>query len=316
MTEPSRPGGGWLAMLLGLTALTLLVLPRPLVIPVEQRIRDIFKPGILISRKVFDVARAARDQWPSGNSVIGGSNELRGKLVRQKRYVRQLELSHAELTRQLRLARQQSPEFLTEDSSPLVIPEMIPARVIAAEQGHEFVSRLLLDTGSEAGAVDSAWILESQHPLIDQGLEESVDIGQPVYAGAVVVGRVVNAGLWMSAVQRVTDPAYRGKAVLVRAIGDKILFGADCRIVGTGKAVCQLEEIPATESVAVGDRVYSGARHETLESPLYYGTVIRAELADGAEEWSIDVEPAVSWEDVNHVTVLRESVNRQRMLGN
>ena len=48
---------------------------------------------------------------------------------------------------------------------------------------------------------------------------------------------------------------------------------------------------------------------------MYYGLVSQMELEPNGEEWSIVVDPAVEWEHVQSVQVLRDSLNPVRILG-
>lgn len=312
-----RPSSGWWGILLGIAALACLLAPERVSLRMSRFVCDALAPGHAVVQSTQIMLVGQWNRWSHSFQPVDESGELRKQLRRERQRARQLEIAQAQLHQELDLVRRQGNEvFVGESSRPLVVPELLEARVVGREQGQQSIADLLLNMGSEQGAIESAMVLESEFPLIDQGEQDSVAVGQPVYAGSAIVGRIARTGRWVSSVQFITDPQYRGRARILRKVGSRYVFGAEGRIAGIGQGFCRLEEIPATEGVTVGDRVYSGTRTAAVNAPLFYGTIVRAELEAGAEEWSIDVEPAASLESVRRVTVLRESLNPARLLAN
>jgi cell shape-determining protein MreC len=66
----------------------------------------------------------------------------------------------------------------------------------------------------------------------------------------------------------------------------------------------------------VGDGVYTSATSAALPEPMFYGTIIKAELDETAREWTIEIEPAVKPEKLRSVAILKQSINPVRISGN
>jgi cell shape-determining protein MreC len=114
--------------------------------------------------------------------------------------------------------------------------------------------------------------------------------------------------------QLVTDPGFSGRARLARQTSRGLAFGSEGTLVGGGANLCRLKRI--MEPVNVGDEVYSGGTDGVLPYPMFYGRVVRAELEEGATEWSIDVEPAAKLDRFDRVQILRMSLNPSRLMAN
>jgi hypothetical protein len=241
---------------------------------------------------------------------------LRDELKSVRHSYRRLEIEHAVLRERLQHDRVQgvSP-YRASPGRPLLVPELVTARVFGREYRSADRASRLLHLGAVDGSFSEALVLNTSAPLLDQGAQQDVHIGQPVYSGATVVGRIASVGRWVSTVQPITDPAYRGRAQLARTTQQGVIFAAEGILRGRAAGGCALHGVKATEAVSVGDRVYTGGRSGTLPYPMYYGLVSQVELEPDAEEWSIVVDPAVEWEHVQSVQVLRDSLNPVRILG-
>jgi hypothetical protein len=82
--------------------------------------------------------------------------------------------------------------------------------------------------------------------------------------------------------------------------------------VGDGSDLCRLQHI--SDPVNVDDEVFTGGTDGLVPLPMYYGTVVRAELAPGASEWSVWVKPAAANERLESVLILKRTVNPDRIL--
>ncbi len=81
---------------------------------------------------------------------------------------------------------------------------------------------------------------------------------------------------------------------------------------GTGDGFCRLTRVPATAAVTIGDVVYTDGRDQPGDWPMVYGTVVRAELPDGAPHWDIRIRPAVDLDQLKQLDVLTRRFNRSQ----
>ena len=115
-----------------------------------------------------------------------------------------------------------------------------------------------------------------------------------------------------------SDKAFTGLAANRQQAEDSIaiaglVFGAEGIITGDGKAACSLNRIRATDPVSEGDEVFSLETPGGFETPLFYGTVTRAELASGATHWDIEVRPAIDPQSTKSVSIVRPTINPKRL---
>ena len=96
-------------------------------------------------------------------------------------------------------------------------------------------------------------------------------------------------------------------------LNSKIAFQTELYIEWKFRHGCLLAKIHATEPVAVRDEVFSLETSGGFATPLFYGTVTRAELAAGATQWEIEVRPATNPRSVRTVCVVRPMVNAKRL---
>ena len=132
-------------------------------------------------------------------------------------------------------------------------------------------------------------------------------------AGKALLGRTENVGRWTSRVQPVTDTAFRIGVRLVRPSPLGPVQGARGILSGQGNG-CTLNDVPATEAVAVGDLVYTDSLVSPAGEPIYCGRVTAATVEPTASHWTIEVTPLHSPEKVPaRVEVLRAEWNAERM---
>jgi cell shape-determining protein MreC len=238
---------------------------------------------------------------PSGRILTNSATELAR---------RQLELTNARLHEQLARKEQLgSSPYRGDGASPLVMPDLVTARVLGEETSRLWRGGLLADRGSGSELRESDLVLSDDAPLADVGGDHKLEQGFPVFAGRTVVGRLQNVGRWSCTIQRVTAADFRGHAQLVRKTSRGFVFGASGVIVGDGRDRCKLTMIPATEPVAAGDHVYTPS-DAGFPYPMFYGTVEKA--TPGATQWEIIVKPAAANARSRMVQILRKRFNPAR----
>jgi len=237
----------------------------------------------------------------------------------QQQHELQTELRQALLKQsqlQQRLADARLVPFRGQPGLPIVLPELLEARILGIQRDAWQKSGLMLDGGLLAGLPESAFVIDRPQQLIDQGADARLQRGQPVYMARSVIGKISHVGRWTSTVQLVTDRDYRGRARTARRTKAGYLFGVESILEGTGSDLCRLKFIPSTEAVRVGDEVFTADENSLLRLPMYYGRIVKAELKPTAPHWDVWVEPAISEMKLEQVSVLRTQFQRERYLAN
>lgn len=270
---------------------------------------DALRPGHMLVETATSVPPEANR---SSDSDVAADSD---RVHQLELNLRRAELRQARLHEELEATRRNGvAPFVPQSSSPLLLRDLIEARVLGRERDLNKHSALLVDLGTAGGSTREAFVVYGAEPVIDQGTDSGIKTGQPVYAGRCVLGRVTRAGRWTSAVQLVTDKNYSGRAQLLRETQEGVRFGAEGILRGLGNGQCELTGLPYTESVNVGDSVYTGGRSTRFPSPMYYGRVVEAVLETG-QRWRIVVQPHLNPDSIRTVAVLRESMNTTRVLG-
>jgi hypothetical protein len=174
-----------------------------------------------------------------------------------------------------------------------VIPQRAPAA--AVEQ--------MLGAGRGQGLAESDVVVDQSRPHLDQGSDAGVEPELDVLIGRCVVGRIASVGRWASALEPITDPRYRGLAQIIRPSDQGGSFGAEGILIGQGTELLKLAEVPTTQSVRVGDEVYTSDRDRRFPIPLYYGRVVT--VTEAGRNWDITVRPAARVSDLKTVAVLK-----------
>ncbi|MCY2964667.1 MAG: hypothetical protein NT069_13700 [Planctomycetota bacterium] len=227
---------------------------------------------------------------------------------------RQLELELADLRERVAIAEEYGRRPKPTSSKPLLIPELIEANWLGEGVSALVREKGLLSVGSADGLTESAIVLQSELPLIDQGESGEIQSGDAVYAGRVVVGKIADVGRHTSTVRRVTDADFSGRARVARRTERGLEVIAEGTLVGDGADGCLLKHV--TEPIAEGDEVYTSGTDGVLRLPMYYGRVVRAELEPAAREWTVVVSPAAMTSHRDRVQVLRLKLNRERVMAN
>jgi rod shape-determining protein MreC len=289
--------------------------PSTVTMPVRATVRDIARPGQHAASMLVDRSLFCLKSLQDAAEREDGRLKLEHQLNAWKHRYRRLQIEQALLHEELKRQSTQSPNFQAVASGqPLIIPELVEAVVLGEESAALWRSGKLLGRGADDGIEESALVLEDVKPLVDQGEDAELAKDQPVYSGRCVVGKIAQVGRWTSTVSLVTDPAYRGLARLGRETPDGLVFGAEGIIAGQNDALCRLEYVSSTESVEVGDDVFTGESDGAVPYPMYYGKVVRAELKAGAPRWDIWVRPAVLDLELKTVQILKRTLNPVRVL--
>ena len=327
----------WLITCLALSALSLglLSLPDDFSRPIRLAGRDLSRPGQTITRAGVEVAQA-------GWQMIGDWQARREQLARlqaqlAEHLVRERELKSrlADASRRAQRAEAQSGSRLAGTPTlPLVVPELIEARVLSVEtvlllSGRKVPAPGQLSTGKAQGIGENLLVLDQGRATLDIGTDHGLAIHQPVFAGNIVLGRTANCGSYSCSLQSVTDAKFQSPAQLLRKTDSGWLSGAEGLIEGTGGERCRLTGIDYRDAVAVGDEVYtpaadpllSGAGTESgsetsLPPPMYYGRISRVQPKTGSTDWDIEVEPAAKTVRPTFVWVLKPKENAVRVLAN
>lgn len=321
MKRETRSSEIKLVLLAMLTGIGLYLVPSAYSSRVYNLVRDAARPGLILVQQIkdweFPVAKETEEM-----SLV---QQLETKLSETQQENRRLELQALQLSEELqRLEQTGAPDYQTQAGERLLVPDLISANILGESSIALLREGQLLNQGRAQGVLESSFVLESDLPLIDQGAAQGVKAGYSLYAGKAVVGKISEVGRWTSSLIPITSVNYRGSARIARKTEQGLQLGTDGILVGMGDGKCQLLQVPPTESIQVGQDVYTGevdrelplSMQSTLGQPMYYGRVIEAELPRGAPYWKIIVEPAVTLSDIKQVSVLRQIVNPRRMLTN
>ena len=284
-------------------------------------IRDAARPGLILVQQI----KAWESTVAKPESPYPRTEQLERQLNESEQANRRLELQTLQVSEELQRLKQTGvPNYQTHSSDRLLVPDLLEAQIL----GESAISLLregqFLNQGQEQGVFESSFVLESDYPLIDQGIAQGIKAGYALYAGQAVIGKIDEVGSWTSSLIPITSVKYRGSARIARRTEQGLQLGTDGILVGLGEGKCELLQIPLTESIQVGQDVYTGevdrelplSMQSTLGQPMYYGRVVEAELPRGAPYWKIIVEPAVKLSEVKQVSVLRQIINPRRMLAN
>ncbi len=195
----------------------------------------------------------------------------------------------------------------------LASPSLVEAAVLGDALAEQWRSGKLLDRGAANGVRESSLVVSSRQPLIDLGQDGELLPEDSVLLGRSVIGKVERVGRWTSTLLLLTDATYRGRAQLIHAANAGYAWGGRGILKGQGGTLCKLDGIPATESVQVGDGVYTAERDGLVTTPLYYGRVVQATLGPDDREWQVLVEPAPLPNRLTSVQILRMNVNAERL---
>jgi rod shape-determining protein MreC len=168
-----------------------------------------------------------------------------------------------------------------------------------------------IDAGKAQGLQRSQLVVSGAGLVLDKGTDQGIAAGQKVAHGTAVVGRISKVSQWVGLVQPITAEDFSAAVQIVKLAPQGASYGAKGLLEGTGTGGCRVTAIPYTESVAVGDEVFS-ADIDGVQGPrLYYGRVVHAEFSAGGE-WDVRVEPAFQADTLQDVAVVQQRLNTAR----
>lgn len=297
----------WLAFagVLVITIVTVAADRMQLLSGVRIVLHDGLSPGRLLVAAVSPPAGSQEPPATDGQRLAPLQAQLRE--VEQER--RQLLIENAQLRNRLR--RLDVSSGYSERSVPLTGFELVSAQVLSHCGMPAGLRQAMVDAGRAHGLTRSELVLDADGVLLDIGSQDGVEAGHSVLAGAVVLGRVVRAGHWVSQLLPVTDPAFTARIRLVRPTGHSGRTTVEGMLEGTGDA-CRIVGVTDTASVAVGDEVFSADINGIAGPRVYYGTVTAATF-ESAGEWAITVRPAGQLADVDQVAIVVPHLDSQRV---
>lgn len=155
------------------------------------------------------------------------------------------------------------------------------------------------DALPEASRVNGRIVADSASPfvhtrLIDIGTDAGIAIGMAVLTPAGMIGRVVQVGDRSARVLLLTDLNSKIPVIVERS-GDQALLAGD------NSAEPRLEFLPLNPRFQIGDRVMTSGRGGILPAGLMVGEISHIEGP------RVTVRPAVDWQTVDYVAVLRHA---------
>ena len=285
--------------------LVLASLPAPIAETIRSGVIDIARPG---QQALFDSAQRLA-AWRSRDPSPRESDRERSELDAARLEIRRLRLANSRLTQETTDTPSADPQH-----PPLIATNLVTVRVLGQETIQAWQAGRILDRGR--GLSLESLVVEPGHTTLDlghaRGHARGLARGQPAYAGRGVVGRISRVGRWTSTLQPLTDTRFRGLARLARPGRDQPVFSSRGMLEGTGDGFCRLTLVPATAAVTIGDVVYTDGRDQPDTWPMVYGTVVRAELPDGAPHWDIRIRPAIDLGQLKQLDVLTRRFNRRQ----
>jgi len=299
-------------------AASLFLSPRGVQRPLRNAVLDVVAPGQAWALSRYDscrqliLARYARLTSGARTSSTTIAPETESRLSALEQACRRLRLENARLRDELSLAEKYGVSPVPGNLQPLPeLPTVVRAAMIGAG-ARAFAVEQLLGAGRGQGLAESDVVVDESGPCLDQGSEAGLEPELDVLIGRCVVGRIASVGRWSATLEPITDPRYRGLAQIVRPSDQGGSFGAEGILIGQGSELLKLAEVPTTQSVRVGDEVYTSDRDRRFPIPLYYGRVVRVEEA--GRSWDISVRPAVRLSDLKTVAVLKLGRRAGKML--
>lgn len=287
--------------------------PDNVVARVRTTVADTLKPGQVIARRLLDLTRenAATMASQSERARVREVEKLQSRLNEEQSRTAALRLQLARLTDQ-----QHRDESLPEPMRKLprlTSVSLIDATVLGDAVAERWRKGKLLDRGEASGVRESELVVKSDRALVDLGRDGELSPEDSLLLGRSVIGKIERVGRWSSTFLLLTDSGYRGRAQLIHQTDSGFVFGAKGIVEGQGTALCRLKGIASTESVTVGDAVYTATRDGFSSVPLYYGRVVEATLGPNDSEWKVMVEPVPLPGDLTDVQILRTAVNQDRL---
>jgi rod shape-determining protein MreC len=137
-----------------------------------------------------------------------------------------------------------------------------------------------------------------RYVTINAGSRDGVAVGMPVVAGGIaLIGRVGEVGFASSQVQLLNDPT---SFVNVRVVESR----ANGTVAGTSEGLLQLQNVPQTDPLKVGDLIVTSGLGGTLPAALPIGVVERITSRDLETQQTAIVRPGVNFDELETVLVI------------
>ncbi|HUE17046.1 MAG TPA: rod shape-determining protein MreC [Planctomycetaceae bacterium] len=275
--------------------------------PLRAAVVDVIVSGQAFAMSRYDAWRASSALLPTRarpDDAKSAAAADDGRLRNLEQTCRRLRIENARLREELQLAEKYGVSPIPVAAAhTAAVPTVVRAAVVSRQTLSQWRSVRPLNQGRTAGIAESSLVLDEGLPHIDQGSDAGVEPELDVFIGRCVVGRIASVGRWTSTLESITDPRYRALVQIVRPSDQGGSFGTEGILVGQGNGLCKLTDVPTTETVRMGDEVYTSDRDRRTRVPLYYGRILRVEEA--GRHWDITVEPAVKAGELKSVAVLK-----------
>ena len=139
---------------------------------------------------------------------------------------------------------------------------------------------------------------------IDKGSKNGIKEGMVVINSTGLIGKIINVSKYSSDVKLITTNDTNNKISVTITNGDKRLTGLINSYVYE-EGYLKVEGISNTETVMIGDLVYTSGLGGVFPSGILIGTVenITTDVYDLAK--IINVKPSANFDDINYVTILK-----------
>jgi cell shape-determining protein MreC len=295
------------AAALSAAAAGLFIAPPGLAQPLRAVILDVVVSG-------QDFATSRYDAWRARSALVAtpllpvdaksAAGPVDDRLRNLEQTCRRLRIENARLREELHLAEKYGVSPIPVSAAhAAAVPTVVRAALVSRQTLSQWRSVRPLNRGRAAGITESSLVLEEGLPHLDQGGDAGIEPELDVFIGRCVVGRIASVGRWTSTLESITDPRYRALVQIVRPTDQGGSFGTEGILVGQGNGLCKLTDVPTTETVRVGDEVYTSDRDGRTRVPLYYGRI--RSVQEAGRHWDITVEPAVKADELKAVAVLK-----------
>ena len=273
---------------------------------VRPVLHDAFSPGRLVLMAIRQrTADSSNTTAAVRSAVTEPANQLNAERLQ---LLRQLMIENARLRQELKRSRAaDSMAEIAEPAEPLSVHALISANVISSSGMPDALQDLIISAGRSAGITRSELVVDGSGAVIDAGTDAGVAEGDRVLSGLSVIGRIEQAGRWVSLVQPVTAADFRAQVQLLRASEDGLHFGAIGMLEGTGSTDCRLTGIVHTDAVTVGDSVVTANINGVRGPRLFFGTVTAAEFLAGGQ-WDVRIQPGCTVSELDQVGIVHNSL--------
>lgn len=140
-----------------------------------------------------------------------------------------------------------------------------------------------------------------RYVTINAGTRDGIAVGMPVVAGGIaLIGRVGEVSFASAQVQLLNDPT---SFVNVRVVESR----ANGTVAGTSEGLLQLQNVPQTDPLKIGDLIVTSGLGNTLPAALPIGVVEKITSSDLETQQTAIVRPGVDFDKLETVLVITAS---------